>query len=571
MASNHPLLNKPDSTPAIAASLTIAAIASIGLGFVLHLLAPPNGWYHGGDTPFTLDLKELFVLWTDTWSSTTSVSDIGSIAKLLLHLIYWPCSLLAERGVLTPFAIYFATAAVAGGACGRIVFKAVIKGLPPVRRVTTAIGSEPRYGKYGARHMNDAWLDRLVAEGKGIFLAPGVAMPRGVETEHVATIGTTGAGKSTIVDGLLLQGINRGNRALVVDVKGDAMGRFGSEHSVEISLGSQNKTIWRIGWDILNRQDAFELAAIMIPASKDPIWSDGARLYVTGIMVALQKTRGTDWGWTELKEYLAEPFETQEQLIRKHMPDIVQLLQTKDGVPTATVMSILVTVVANVGALAWTLAEAERSSGRGISLRAWARGTIVERVIFLRLEYDRENQSAALLKLALRCVQSTLLSVATANNVDHEIWIGLDELPRFCDEVTVERLVALGRSRGVRIVAALQTPAQLRKVVGDDATASLLANFGIQIVSRVAPGPGRVEIARQWFGERTVTWESAAAKGTSTPEEHDKIIPVLSENELSSRLGKFYSALGRPFIRAAVTGFEHVPILDWPVGWADRL
>ena len=202
MTSKHPLLNKPDATPAIAASLAIAAFASIGLGLVLYLLAPPNGWYHG--TPFTLDLKELFVLWTDTWSSATPVSDIGSIAKLLLHLISWPCSLLAERGVLTPFAIYFATTAVAGGACGRIVFKAVIKGLPPVRRVTTTIGSEPRYGKYGARHINEAWLDRLVAEGKGIFLAPGVALPRGVETEHLATIGTTGSGKSTTVSSLWL-------------------------------------------------------------------------------------------------------------------------------------------------------------------------------------------------------------------------------------------------------------------------------------------------------------------------------------------------------------------------------
>jgi len=50
-----------------------------------------------------------------------------------------------------------------------------------------------------------------------------------------------------------------------------------------------------------------------------------------------------------------------------------------------------------------------------------------------------------------------------------------------------------------------------------------------------------------------------------------KDIDVLSEAELTGRLGKFYRLGGRPFIRAAVTGFEHVPILDWPVGWADRL
>lgn len=304
---------------------------------------------------------------------------------------------------------------------------------------------------------------------------------------------------------------------------------------------------------------------------RDPIWSDGARLYLVGLIVALQQQSGNKWGWKELREALAKPFEEQESLIRTAMPDVVHLLKAKDGDPTATVMSIMVTLVANVGSIAWTLAEREAAGGATISLRAWAVGEAAPRVIFLRLEFGRETQSSALLKLALRCVQATLLGAAVQDGVDHAIWCALDELPRFCaDDETVERLVALGRSRGVRIVAALQVPAQLRRVLSADAANSLLGNFGIQIVSRVAPGPSRVEIARDWFGTRTVTWNPALTGGDATKEWPLKEIPVLSEAELTGCLGKFYSASGRPFIRAAVTGFEHLPILDWPLGWADR-
>ena len=192
------------------------------------------------------------------------------------------------------------------------------------------------------------------------------------------------------------------------------------------------------------------------------------------------------------------------------------------------------------------------------------------RVAILRLEYDRETQSAALLKLALRCVQASVLGADVADGEDHAIWLGLDELPRFCDAQTIERLVALGRSRGVRILAALQTPAQLRREIGADAATALLGNFGIQIITRMAPGPDRKEVAESWLGPRTVSWQDPATdKGPGPIQVKD--IDVLSEAELTGRLGKFYRLGGRPFIRAAVTGFEHVPILDWPVGWADRL
>ena len=570
MTKTHPLENKPDTVPAVAAATMAATFAFTGLWTLLHTLVPPVGWNAGIDAPVIVNVGELSSTFHNAWVSAPAPGWITPFFKFVIHVVTQPFDRLMTLSVLTPCLIYFAAALAAGYVSGAIVYRAVHKGLPPVRRVKTLIGQEPLYGGLGMRHIKDAWCDRLADVGRGIFFAPGLIMPRDVETEHVCVMGTTGAGKSTIIEGLLKQAIRRGDRSLIIDVKGDAKHRFNSARAGEISLGCEDGDIWAIGRDIGNRQDAIELASVLIPASKEPIWSDGARLYLVGLIVALQRRLGLNWGWTDLKEALAKTFAEQEHLIRESMPDIVQLLQTRDGDPTATVMSLLVTVIANVGSLAWTLSEREKAGGRKVSLRAWAAGRTKLKVIFLRLEFDRENQSSALLKLVLRCVQATLLGNQVQNGVDHAIWCGLDELPRFCDDQTVERLVALGRSRGVRIVAALQVPAQLRRSISADATNALLGNFGVQIISRVAPGPSRVEIARDWFGSRTVNWDPTLTGGDSSKEWPQKEIPVLSEGELTGLLGKFYSVTGKPFIRAAVTGFENVPILNWPVGWADK-
>lgn len=567
----HPLQSLPDPAPARAAAVVAMLTAFAAIFIFLLEIVPPQGWHIGEERLLTLRTPELVRAMNVSWSKLPQLETIGSAASWVIIAVTAPMEQLVLRGVATQTLCLGIAALLASLAIGFDVHRSRLRTQPRVRAVTTAIGSEPRFGSFGASVLEDAWQQRRLTEGEGIRIAPGIIMPRDVESEHIALLGATGAGKSTILEGLLRQAIRRGDRALLVDVKGHLGQRLGVKNLAEISLApGSSSTIWRIGVDIRNRQDATELAAALIPQSRDPIWSDGGRLYLAGLVVALQRKHGSKWGWQHLQAFLALPFPDQEALILDSMPDVSALLQKRDGDPTATVMSILVTVIANVGSLIWAMAEREKAGGNYFSLRAWAAGKSRAQVVIMRLEYDQETQSAALLKLALRCVASTFLGSQVADGRDNAIWLGLDELPRFCDAQTVERLVALGRSRGIRIIAALQTPSQLRREIGPDATTALLANFGIQIISRIAPGPERKEISDAWFGARTVTWtDPPSDKGPGSVQTKD--IAVLSEAELTGQLGKFYRLDGRPFIRAAVTGFEHVPILDWPVGWADRL
>jgi hypothetical protein len=555
----HPLQSLPDPAPAQAAAI-VAMLAAFAAIFIFLLeVVPPQGWHMGEERLVTLRTTELVRAMTMGWAKLPELETIGDAASWVIVAATGPMEQLVLRGVAAQMLCLGIAALLGAWAIGVDVYRSRLRTQPRVKAVTTAIGSEPRFGPFGASVLEDAWQQRRLTEGEGIRLAPGVIMPRDVESEHIALLGATGGGKSTILEGLLRQAIRRGDRALLVDVKGHLGQRLGIKNTAEISLvPGSSSTIWRIGVDIRNRQDATELAAALIPQSRDPIWSDGGRLYLTGLVVALQRKHRSKWGWQHLQAFLALPFPDQEALILQSMPDVTALLQKRDGDPTATVMSILVTVIANVGSLVWAMAEREKARGSYFSLRAWAAGKSRAQVVIMRLEYDQE-----------RCLASTLLGNQVVDGRDNSIWLGLDELPRFCDAQTVERLVALGRSRGIRIVAALQTPSQLRREIGADATTALLANFGIQIISRIAPGPERKEISDAWFGMRTVTWTDPATDKASGAVQ-TKEIAVLSEAELTGQLGKFYRLDGRPFIRAAVTGFEHVPILDWPVGWADR-
>ena len=71
-----------------------------------------------------------------------------------------------------------------------------------------------------------------------------------------------------------------GDGVLVIDVKGDMTATLPGEPLL-IALQDLRSMIWDVARDCRTKQDARELAARIIPASHDPMWSDAAR----GILV----------------------------------------------------------------------------------------------------------------------------------------------------------------------------------------------------------------------------------------------------------------------------------------------
>jgi hypothetical protein len=65
------------------------------------------------------------------------------------------------------------------------------------------------------------------------------------------------------------------------------------------------------------------------------------------------------------------------------------------------------------------------------------------------------------------------------------------------------------------------------------------------------------------IGMRTV--RERAQQGQPAPAPYQ--IRVLEPSTISGKLGTRFTWTGRRVIRAAIMGFEHIIIVDWPVPW----
>ncbi len=95
---------------------------------------------------------------------------------------------------------------------------------------------------------------------------------------------------------LMLQAIARGDKVLILDVKGDMTATLPRLGNI-IAPHDGRSLQWDIATDCRSPQEARELAARRILESRsDRIWSDAAREILTACVVSLQVRHGDHWG-----------------------------------------------------------------------------------------------------------------------------------------------------------------------------------------------------------------------------------------------------------------------------------
>lgn len=63
--------------------------------------------------------------------------------------------------------------------------------------------------------------------------------------------------------------IDRGDRMLALDVKGDVTGKIPATNVALLSLDDARSRRWDLGLDVVSREDADELAIELIPETSD--------------------------------------------------------------------------------------------------------------------------------------------------------------------------------------------------------------------------------------------------------------------------------------------------------------
>jgi hypothetical protein len=206
----------------------------------------------------------------------------------------------------------------------------------------------------------------------------------------------------------------------------------------------------------------------------------------------------------------------------------------------------------------------EMSGAWKLSLRRWAgSGNGGRNPIVLHYDLQRRERSGALVRLALRVLSGVLLGREVRDGVDSDTWVFLDEIARLGRCEPLADLASLGRSRGVRIVMTVQSPAQLVEAYGAPGAEALRENFATQLICAMPPGDNAQRVAKEWIGDRVVREPSNQVATGDKPREWT--LPALSREEISGELGLKYDLWGRPRIRAAVLSDGDVAVLDWPL------
>lgn len=578
----HPLTPRQPVILAIVAQTLVTVAAVCGLFAAMMTVLPPIAWIGHLDEARNADMRFLVALMREYIGASVVWGDpLGSLVRLM-DLPFAVAPLLSSFGVGMPIGVRGVAALFVGTLVGMEAKQALLADVLAEPLVSHVKGPRLLAGKTARRSLAAAWAKRFGVADPGVELAAGLVMPRALESEHLLLAGGTGAGKTTVMETIMDGAIARGDRLLALDIKGDVTARFPREDFCLLALDDMRSHRWLLGLDIGTREDAAELATEIIRETSDPSWSGGARQVLTAILVRLQMEagkRGKVWSWRQLDHILSKPVAELFAFLKESDPVAAALIDVEQDETRRQAMSFYYVLAANAARMAGAFAAMGAASdakavGAGVSIRRWASGKGSASMI-LRQSRRQPELSAAMCRIVLKIVADQAGSApSTDGAAPAATWLFLDELPQIGRSPAVPRLAAIGRSLGVRIVAAIQSPAQLKEIYGADGAQHLIDNMTTKVIGRVASGATASEISKSWIGSRTVSWTEETGHGPDGRprfERRTQEIAVADPDILANDLGLSLASGGKPRIRALVLGHGDVALLAWPVGrWKVR-
>lgn len=572
----HPLTPRKARLPAAIAATGVFIAVSI-FGFMIYfVLFPSSAWLPAADETRSADLPFLFLMFDRLLGDAVSQPGLFSRIEGLLALPWAVLAALRHLDLHVSLAFRMATILFASMIAGMTAHKLVqdrTLAQPSVRHIK---GPRLLAGSAAKSALLAAWHRRYGAAERGIALAKGISMPRRLETEHFLIAGGTGAGKTTILQTMMNGVIERGDRMLALDVKGDVTARLPIRNAALLSLDDARSRRWDLGLDVVSREDAEELAIEFIPETSDPSWSAGARRVLACLVGYLQDEyshSARSWSWVELERLLMSPIDVLYGTVLEREPATAVFLDTSQDATRKQAMSFYLVLIANALPVVSACARMGAAKGLGISFRQWVAAGNAPQVLILRQSQRYPELSATIARLGLKFVADAAAD-RTAEAAPAPVWLMLDELPQIGRTPAVPRLAAIGRSAGIRLVVTVQSPAQLREIYGAEGCQHLLDNLTTKIVGRTTSGKTASEISEHWIGTRSVEfWEQSAPDGNGAIRSERKTddVPVVDAGFLADELGLSNSVAGAPVVRALVVGHGDVCLLEWPVGlWRDR-
>lgn len=552
----------PAGNPVAAVIAGLAAFGLIVYGFLAWLwpLGDFGPWHL--HWPYLKDGLMNFFHFPGTgrawWEYHQALAQDGHLAGLYGRLV-----VLAASGLTASLWVAFRTYAQSKPA------DVHVRGLQYIRNTRQALKLARREAKRERRRDSTT----------GVKIHPRIQISAGRENLGFLAIGAMGSGKTQFLLPILLQAIKK-HRTVIFDYKGEytEVLPIDDQGMVLIAPWDRRSAQWDIAADVTTRSDARLIAEMMIHDSHDPMWSNAARQVLTGLIYYLCRTK-PGWSFVDLAALISASNDRLAEVIRQGNPEVLRIVENlaADG---KTAQSILLNMTAYLSPIT-DLADAWEEDRDVFSIRHWlADGYQGPRVLVLQGSSRYESLMQAVIKALLAVLVSRVIDPsfpeARFRQEDYRLFFFLDEFPRLGRITELEKLIAVGRSKGARLLLGFQDIGQVRDLYGQEVAAAWFSQLATQFYGRVAPGDtanwisevlGKSEVyhpTRTLSASRQDTglYSSGQAGMSETigwqPMEKPLILPSQLATELNANSRGVTALL-------QCTGWPHLYRLTWPI------
>ena len=401
------------------------------------------------------------------------------------------------------------------------------------------------------------------------FLAPLVQYPADLWSRHALVVGGVGAGKSQVVLPLVAQIIARNERLIAYDAKGELTTAFPSP--ILIAPCDERSHAWDIAKDLRNLGDIRGFAEALVPEGHDPFWANAARQILVGYLLYLKDSLGTLWGWQELADMLRTPVHALLPLMERYNPEAARAVEK----PNITTQGILMNLSAYCSAI-FDLASAwgAMPASRRVSFAEWALAEPKHRQVIIQGHGSFPQLTQAITKGILGVVAGLVNSPELPDSLDRKLWIIADEAAQM-GKAPLRAICEVGRSKGARVLLAIQDFAQLEAIHGRESVRALISMCGTLIVGAMGPGETAETLCKALGAseaERLNTSVSSGAGGaaasSTTVSYAREDVAIYKPSELATRLG--VNRDGTAVVLAVATGGDAYE-LEWKIHAWGRL
>jgi Type IV secretion-system coupling protein DNA-binding domain len=327
----------------------------------------------------------------------------------------------------------------------------------------------------GTEIVSERELRRLTkrATGDASIRIATVGIPDWLECRHFAFLGTTGAGKTTVLRQMLDMVEARGEPALVYDTSGEFIAHYYRPERGDIILNpfDARSAYWSPFSEIAHPADADRIARQLVSETgerDDDVWLETSRILVANVLRALNAE-----GKTTLPDLLnALQAKTKEEM-KLWLAGTSSARTFEDDADRATgSVLFMLAKASNLLQFLWR----EPGENGSFAFRDFIGGLDDHKGprpwIFVPRKEDYFEAMKPLLACWLECAASATLGLEPSSN--RRLWFFLDELADLPRVDNLTRLLPEGRKFGASVVLTFQAIGQMHRRYGRDSAEALL-------------------------------------------------------------------------------------------------